>query len=88
MSRIIEKDGITLRMCSMCKECLPLTDFCKNKQSADKLNYRCKPCSKKKNPPELFIKTSNDILQSLGYDTDPNNPIPVYKQFLMKHNLQ
>ena len=80
-------DGIELRKCTYCKDFLPLDNFYKQTKSGDGLSYRCKGCMDIPTTPDYVKDKSKEVLEILGYDTDPNNPISVYKQFLMRHNL-
>jgi hypothetical protein len=87
MPRSIIIDGVEIKQCNGCNQLLDIINFNRNKRTPDGYNYRCKKCSHLSKTPEIYITTSREMLEAMGYDTDPNNPISVHKQFLMKHNL-
>lgn len=87
MPRSVIIDGVEVKECSSCGETYPITNFNKNKRNNDGYSYRCKACQGITTTPEFYISTSREMLEAMGYDTDPNNPISVHKQFLMRHNL-
>jgi hypothetical protein len=87
MPRSVIIDGVEMKKCNCCEQLLNITNFNKNKRHADGYNYSCRSCFGKLKTPEKDINTSREMLEAMGYDTDPNNPISVHKQFLMRHNL-
>lgn len=88
MPRSVIVDGVEMKECSKCKELKPITNFYRNLRNLDGHHSQCKVCNKKNRTPESTIISTTEILEALGYDTDPNNPISVHKQFLIKHNLK
>jgi hypothetical protein len=87
MPRLVVIDGVEMKQCNGCEQLLDITEFHKNKRNPDGFNYRCKACATITKTPQEHINSSREVLEAMGYDTDPNNPISVHKQFLMRHNL-
>ena len=87
MPRSIIVNGVEVKECSSCGEVYPITNFNRNKRNGDGYSYRCRACQGVTQTPEFYKTTSREMLEALGYNTDPECPISVHKQFLMRHNL-
>lgn len=86
MSKYIEIDGETLRWCNGCKTHLPLTSFGYDKKSADGLSYRCRKCNNRHDyEPIKYVDDAKQVLEALGYVTDPNYPKTIHEQFIERH---
>lgn len=90
MGKYLELDGETLRWCNGCKNHLPFDNFGRDARSADKMAYRCKGCNKMKDniEPTRYVDEAKQVLEALGYETDPNYPKTVHQQFTERHKLK
>jgi hypothetical protein len=82
------------KICLVCRTTKPLDKFVKHKICIDGRGNMCKDCYNQKKRDQRFDnravskedkQTVHDILTRLGYNL--NSDIPVYQQFLIKHNL-
>jgi hypothetical protein len=87
MGKYIEVNGEPLRWCNGCKIHLPVPQFGYDRKSGDGLAYRCRNCNKRKDvtEPIKYVDEAKQLLEALGYETDPNYPQTVHQQFTERH---
>lgn len=86
MSKYIEIEGEVLRWCNGCKTHLPINLFGYDRKSADELAYRCRVCNNKHDfEPTKYVYEAKQVLEALGYETDPNYPKTIHEQFTERH---
>ena len=78
--------------CSRCETYHPCEEHHRDKRTPTGYAYNCKATSKKygstqsqKTFQAILKKESDEMLVKMGYD--PTSSIPVYEQFLIKHDL-
>lgn len=94
LTRYKVEDGKEWCFCSSHGEFLPCEQFTKSKTYEHGYEYRCRYCWKNSIPSKFGthqIKQQmernivDNFLKQCGYD--PTSPVPVYEQFLIKHDL-
>lgn len=91
-ARLIEQDGQKKCYCTNCDTFHNCTEHFVTNKNKHGFSHSCKATTKNYYAPvpqftaEQIIKMESDrMLKNLGYDL--TSPIPVYEQFLIKHDL-
>lgn len=85
------EDGVEKCWCTRCEVYHPCEEHYTNRKSKTGYSHICKKKTKnyykapKENRNTLIKRQSQEVLKNLGYNLE--STIPVYEQFLIKHDL-
>jgi hypothetical protein len=89
--KLLVEDGVKKCYCAACEVFHDCTEHFVNSKNKHGYSTNCKSTTKnyykeKKPSPDEYVRMGcDDILLKLGYDIHSN--IPIYEQFLIKHDL-